>query len=240
MSSAKSNPEGLKVVECERSVGGKNAPIWYIPEQDPVQDALDKTKKTKYFKLTLPNTGNELKVAIWTSGTPEQFLLHVRTAMHLCKQLGLETKEAEAMMVLEAAYCKLDAAKTEYSKLTKETKQKAKDVRDRDENMSPESQKKAREPKNKTNNSAPDIIADAAVLDAAKKARDDVAKKVKEAKLAVAMAVTKPFELYANLLSDEARQPWKKILKAQVTQAPWEDAFSVPHTETHTKGWSSF
>ena len=89
MSSAKSNPEGLKVVECERGVGGKNAPILYIPEQDPVQDALDKTKKTTYFKLTLPNTGNELTVAIWASGTPEQFHLHVRTAMHVCKQLSL-------------------------------------------------------------------------------------------------------------------------------------------------------
>ncbi len=68
-----------------------------------MQDALDKTKKTMYFKLTLPNTGNKLKVAIWASRTPEQFLLHVHTAMHVCKQLGLETKEASAMMVLEAA-----------------------------------------------------------------------------------------------------------------------------------------
>ena len=93
MSSAKSNPKGVKVVECEHSVGGKNAPIRYIPEQDPVQDALDKTKKTMYFKLTLPNTGNELKVAIWASGTPEQFLLHVRTAMHICKRLVLRPKK---------------------------------------------------------------------------------------------------------------------------------------------------
>ncbi len=58
MSSVKSNPMGLKVVECERGVGGKNAPIRYIPEQDPVQDDLEKTKKTTYFKLTLPNTKN--------------------------------------------------------------------------------------------------------------------------------------------------------------------------------------
>ena len=93
MSSVKSNPEGLKVVECERGVGGKNAPILYIPELDPIQDALNKTKKIMYFNVTLPNTGNELKVAIWTSGTPEQFLLHVCTAMHVCKQLGLATKE---------------------------------------------------------------------------------------------------------------------------------------------------
>ena len=107
------------MVECEHGMDGKNAPIHYIPEQDPVQESLKKTKKTTYFKLTIPNTRNELKVAIWASGTPEQSLLHVRTAMHICKQLGLETKEANTMMVLEAAYCELDAAKAEYAKLRK-------------------------------------------------------------------------------------------------------------------------
>ena len=138
---AKSNPKGLKVVECECGVGGKNAPIRYIPEQDPVQDALEKTKKTTYFKLTLPNTGNKLKVAIWASGTPEQFLLHVRTAMHVCKQLGLETKEANAMMALEAAYCKLDAAKGEYTKLVKNAKQKAKEAKEKEETLATEAKK---------------------------------------------------------------------------------------------------
>ena len=164
MSSIKSNLEGLNVVECKHVVGGKNAPIRYIPEQDPVQDALEKTKKITYFKLTLPNNVNELKLDIWTSGPPEQFLLHVHTSMHLYKQLDLETEEDNAMMALQAAYCKLDAAKAEYSKLAKEAKQKAKDVRDRDQNPSPESQKKAREPKDKTNMSAPDIIANAAAF----------------------------------------------------------------------------
>ena len=77
--------EGLKVLECKYGMGGKNSPIHCITEQDPVQDALDITKNTMYFKLTLPNTGNELKVAIWASGTPEQFLLHIHTAMHVCK-----------------------------------------------------------------------------------------------------------------------------------------------------------
>ena len=64
MSLAKLTPKGFKVVECEREMGGKNAPISYIPEQDPVQDTLKKTKKTTYVKLTLPNTRNELKVEI--------------------------------------------------------------------------------------------------------------------------------------------------------------------------------
>eukprot|EP00804_Cyclotella_cryptica_P010512 CCRYP_016309-RA/>CCRYP_016309-RA protein AED:0.37 eAED:0.37 QI:22/-1/0/1/-1/1/1/0/88 len=76
MSSVKAIPEGLKWVECERGVGGKNSPSRYIPEQDPVQDALAKDEKTNDFKLTLPNRGNELKVAAWASGTPEQRLLH--------------------------------------------------------------------------------------------------------------------------------------------------------------------
>eukprot|EP00804_Cyclotella_cryptica_P006199 CCRYP_015282-RA/>CCRYP_015282-RA protein AED:0.37 eAED:0.37 QI:0/-1/0/1/-1/1/1/0/77 len=77
MTSVKAFPKGLKWIECEHGVGGKNSPVHYIPEQDLVQDALEKNKKTTYFKLTLPNTGNELKVAVWASGTPEQFLLHV-------------------------------------------------------------------------------------------------------------------------------------------------------------------
>ena len=205
-----------------------------------MQDALDKTKKTTYFKLTLPNTGNELKVAIWASGTPEQFLLHVRTAMHVCKQLGLETKEADAMMVLEAAYCKLDAAKAEYSKLSRRPSRRLKTSETGMRTRLLKAKRRQRTERDKTNNLAADIITDAAALDAAKKACDDAAKKVKEAKLAVATAGAKPFELYANLLSDKARQPWEKILKAQVTQAPWEDVFGVPHTKTPTKSWSSF
>jgi hypothetical protein len=64
MSFVKSVPKGLKFPECKWGVGGKNSPIHYIPEKDPVQEALEKNKMTKYFKLTLPNTGSELKVAL--------------------------------------------------------------------------------------------------------------------------------------------------------------------------------
>ena len=100
-----------------------------------------------YFKLTLPNTVNEFKVAIWASRSPKQFLLHVRTSMHVCKQLGLKTKEVNAMMALEAAYHKLDAAKAEYAKLAKSAKQKAKDSKDKEETSAPEGKKKTKEPK---------------------------------------------------------------------------------------------
>ncbi len=59
MSSKNLIPEGLKIVECGHGVGRKNSPIYCIPKQDPVQDSLKKCKMTSYFKLTLPNTGNE-------------------------------------------------------------------------------------------------------------------------------------------------------------------------------------
>ena len=64
MSFAKSVPEGLKLSECKWGIGGKNLPICYIQEKDPVQEALKKSKKTNYFKLTLPHMGSEFKVAL--------------------------------------------------------------------------------------------------------------------------------------------------------------------------------
>ena len=67
----------------------------------------------------------------------------------------------------------------------------------------------AKEPKEQADILAPDIIANTPTLATAKKARKEAAKKVKEAKLAVTTAGSKPFELYGNLLSDEAWQPWE-------------------------------
>ena len=89
-------------------MGGKNSRVYLIPEQDPIQDALEKTKKTTYFKLT----------PIWASGTPEQFLLHVCTAIQVCKQIGFDTNYANAP--------KLDATKTKDDQLASATKRKQK------------------------------------------------------------------------------------------------------------------
>ncbi len=63
-------PKGLKLTECERGVGGKKLPICYIPEKDPVQEALEKSKKVNYFKLTLPHTGVSLKLPSRHLGLP--------------------------------------------------------------------------------------------------------------------------------------------------------------------------
>ena len=68
-------------------MGGKNSPMRNIPEQDPVQDALEKSKKTTYFNLTLLNRGDKLNVLIRASETPEQFLrcMSVQLCMLACK-----------------------------------------------------------------------------------------------------------------------------------------------------------
>eukprot|EP00804_Cyclotella_cryptica_P004891 CCRYP_004940-RA/>CCRYP_004940-RA protein AED:0.36 eAED:0.84 QI:0/0/0/1/1/1/2/0/428 len=219
MSSVKAIPEGLKWVECERGVGGKNSPIRYIPEQDPVQDALAKDKKTTYFKLTLPNLGNELKVAVWASGTPEQFLLHVRSAIHVCKQMGLDTDFAAAEKAVETAKIEAELAKQEY--LTVHN-----------------AEKKKKGNKQEAPGTTTEAVSSALVE--AKAAYDKALKALEDAKLAIATAGVKPFELYGNLLSDEARQPWEKVIKAQVTKAPWEDIKGVLHTETPTKTWDLF
>jgi hypothetical protein len=60
-------------------------------------------------------------------------------------------------------------------------------------------------------------------LAAAKTAYEQAKQAVEAAKLAAATEGAKPFELYGNLLSDEARQPWEKIVQVQMTKCPWED-----------------
>ena len=188
MSFAKSVPEGLKLTECERGVGGKNSPIRYIPEKDPVQEALEKNKKTNYFKLTLPHTGSELKVAMWASGTPEQFILHVRAAIHACKQMEHDIKCRDSEEAVETAVMDLDIKKEEYAKV------------------------RASEKKKTRGNSGEDAPAASESLVAARTAYEKAKQAVEAAKLAVTTEGAKAFELYGNLLSDEARQPWEKVI----------------------------
>eukprot|EP00804_Cyclotella_cryptica_P020538 CCRYP_003393-RA/>CCRYP_003393-RA protein AED:0.40 eAED:0.79 QI:0/0/0/1/1/1/2/0/347 len=218
MSSVKAIPEGLKWVECEAWRWREELPIRYIPEQDPVQDALE-GQKTTYFKLTLPNTGNELKVAVWASGTPEQFLLHVRSAIHACKQMGLDTDFAAAEKAVETAKIEAELAKQDYVTVRNAEKKKKGN--------------KQEAPGTTTEAASPALVEAKATYDKVLKALEDAASPSQRLERS-------PSKLYGNLLSDEARQPWEKIIKAQVTKAPWEDIKGVPHTETPTKTWDSF
>eukprot|EP00804_Cyclotella_cryptica_P009414 CCRYP_017325-RA/>CCRYP_017325-RA protein AED:0.38 eAED:0.44 QI:0/-1/0/1/-1/1/1/0/166 len=56
-------------------------PIPYIPEKDDLQEAVE---STAMIKLTLP-TKVELRVSVWSCGTPEKFLVHVQQAIAAIK-----------------------------------------------------------------------------------------------------------------------------------------------------------
>jgi hypothetical protein len=77
-------------------------------------------------------------------------------------------------------------------------------------------------------------------LVAAKSAYKKAKHAVDAAKPAATTEGAKAFELYGNLLSDEARQPWEKIIQAQTTKCPWEDVYGVAPDKTPTKTWDSF
>jgi hypothetical protein len=71
-------------------------------------------------------------------------------------------------------------------------------------------------------------------LVAAKTAYNKSKRAVEAAKLTATMEGAKPFKLYRNLLSDEARQPWEKIIQARTTKCPWEDIHRVTHDKNKT------
>ena len=76
-------PHGLKPHECEGNAGRSKPPIPYIPEKDVIEEAVDSSAHT--LKLTLPHKV-ELHVPVWLKGTPEQFLIHVQSALDAIRQ----------------------------------------------------------------------------------------------------------------------------------------------------------
>ena len=113
MSLSKADPEGLKNVEWEHDVGGKNSPICYIPEQDFIQEALEMKHKQIFFKLSLPS-GSEMRMMRWASGTPEYFLIHVQGTIHAIKDPERDTKFHEAIRAVKSANLEMDLVKMAY------------------------------------------------------------------------------------------------------------------------------
>ena len=69
-------------------------------------------------------------------------------------------------------------------------------------------------------------------LAVAKAAYNKAMKSIEAVKLAITMEGVKAWKLYAKLFLDKARQPWEKIINAQVTCTPWEGVYEVMHTKT--------
>jgi len=153
----------------------------------------------------LPNTGSELKVAFWASWTPEQFILHVCSAIDACKQMELDIKFENTEEAVTMATLVLDVRKEEYVQVRTSERKKNKG-----------------NPGEGTPAASKSIVAAKTACDKAKQAEEAT-------KLTVMTEGVKAFELYGNLLSDEARHSWEKNIQARMTTCPWEDVHGVTH-----------
>jgi hypothetical protein len=81
---SKAVPKGRMSVECEHGVRGKNSPICYLPEQDPIHKVLAAKHKPMPLKFTLPS-GSEMRKIRWASGIPKHLLLPVRRQFMLSR-----------------------------------------------------------------------------------------------------------------------------------------------------------
>ena len=187
MYSKKVAPTGLKHQECKCRRGGEKAPIRYVPERDPVQEALE--QKPESLKCTLAN-GSETRVTVWSGhGTNEQFLLHVNKAASVAKNMGLYSAFDDA----EAAH---DSKKNDYKAVLLELAE----INEADPPNVAEAERKT----------AQSLLLKAEV--------GNLKKKMTTAAQAV-------FQLYANLLTEEARQPWDIIVKEQTESSPYTDIY---------------
>jgi hypothetical protein len=76
-----------------------------------VQEALEKSKKSIYFKMMLLHMGSKFKVTQRPSGTPKQFVLNVHTAIQACKQIELTMNFSRAKEAIATAMLNLEIVK---------------------------------------------------------------------------------------------------------------------------------
>ena len=249
MSNSKAVPEGLKDQECEKGSRAKRPPIPYVPVVDPVQDVVNTTKEHP-MKIKLPDK-TEIQVPIWHQGTPEAFLIHVRETLSACKRKGYFSKYQEALDAIVKCDETIALIKSTIAETAPATP------------VQGASNKKPKK-KKKTSDEAPALDAGAEeaavpVDDAALKTgtagteeaeqpqlsqldlglkRARLAKKVAERTKVTAAGNF--FSLYANLLSEDARFQWDKIVTSQVDTAPWIDVRGKEQPEKRTRSYTSF
>jgi hypothetical protein len=197
MSLEKAAPDGLKDRECEKMALRERPPIPYVPEKDSVQETVSSYKDD--LKMLIKE-GTELRVPIWHSGTREAFLIHVGSAREAIKKKGY-FKSFE-----------------DHSETYADKREKVKELKDqlvalREASAAPAktsgqagTSRKSKDPKETTVEASKE---GSAALRATIKAE------LKQALDAAEEATTKRdkaakdmFQLYANLLSVNARYAW--------------------------------
>ena len=203
MSLAKAAPDGLKDRECEKMALRERPPIPYVPEKDSVQETVSSFKEA-HLK-TLINSGTELRVPIWHSGTREAFLIHVGSAREAIEKKGF--------------FKSFEEHSKDYAEKRAKVKEFKKQVEALKEAVAAQPRKAT--PKETTEE---DDDEGTALL------RTESRAELKQAVLAVKSvadlrdkAARDMFELYANLLSVDARYAWNKIVQEQTEADPYQD-----------------
>ena len=203
MSLAKAAPDGLKDRECEKMVLRERPPIPYVPEKDSVQETVSSFKEA-HLK-TLIKEGTELRVPIWHSGTREAFLIHVGSAREAIEKKGY--------------FKSFEDHSEDYSENREKVKELKKQLEALKEATAAQPQEKA--PKETAaeaqDNSTATLQADT---------RTELKQALKAAEKATTLrdkAAADMFQLYANLLSVDARYAWNKIVQEQTEADPYQD-----------------
>ena len=75
--------------------------------------------------------GSKFKVALWASGTPEQFVLHVRSAVHACKQMEHDVNFSKAEEAIATATLGLEIRKEEYAQVCSTERKNPKGIQEK-------------------------------------------------------------------------------------------------------------
>ena len=134
----------------------------------------------------------------------------------------MDTKFQEAAKAVESAILEVDLTKMQYKD---ELKNREKDDSSQQAvGAGKAASDKAKKSKRMEGDDSPpaEVVAAKAALNEARKDRN-------EAQERSDMLGVQIFHLYGNLLTDEAHQPWEKIVKAQTDTIPWKDLRGEVH-----------
>ena len=243
MSASQTVPDGLKPQEVERGNGGLKAPIRFVPERDLLGEAVEKSPRS--MKLTLPKSGAEFKVKIWSGGSNEEFLNHVMSAKSAIKKLELWPKQEKSVEREKMAQEVLESARAVLKSAQKKVKQTQEAIKG-DTSSDPKKQEKGKgdtTPDHKKSESAPskkqkkdqsapeaDLRKLLAEVKAAERLVEESEKTLHKCQQEVEAAGEEIFQLYANLLAEDKVAVWDKIASEQTESETYTDVYGVEHT----------
>ena len=216
----------LKHSEVEKGSYGQHAPIRYVPEPDPVNDALSSTGEKETNSIKVPGgTRTHLKVYDGNGGR-ELLVRFVAQSYGLMKRKGLMTEAEEADEALQEATAakkkakaEVKACKAEEAKLL-EKQPKDSDVGDGTVNAQ--------------------LTAVREKLSASQKRLDACKKQVEEAEESRDESAKALFDFFGSNVSQSEQTIWEKIVKEQTEDAPYTDVLGEKHDEAAGKSLKTF